>query len=283
MPRQAQWSYIAGPALATLYTDETATRLERDGRRSPPGPIPSTRSRPSPRRRLTASASRATVLKAWTSSAAGSACWATISRAMSSACLNRPLYDPGCPGSGGWPVDQVLAFIIRAGNGGRPPSRGPAERWPWSPHRCGPRPGRRTLARARGPLPEREHWRAGPRILRTTRSDSRAVLQSIREAIACGDVLQVNLTRREEAGLRGRRLGPVRRSRVRSSGTLRGLPRRAGLRDRKLLARAIPSTQRRPIEARPIKGTVARGIDDAEDARARQSCSPRASRTAPRT
>lgn len=31
MPRQAQWSYIAGPSLATLYTDEVATRLEVGG------------------------------------------------------------------------------------------------------------------------------------------------------------------------------------------------------------------------------------------------------------
>jgi len=31
MPRQAEWSYIAGPGLATLYTDERSTRLEQDG------------------------------------------------------------------------------------------------------------------------------------------------------------------------------------------------------------------------------------------------------------
>ncbi|MDB6000851.1 MAG: hypothetical protein JWP52_2550, partial [Rhizobacter sp.] len=31
MPRQAEWSYIAGPAMASLYTDETSTRLEKDG------------------------------------------------------------------------------------------------------------------------------------------------------------------------------------------------------------------------------------------------------------
>lgn len=31
MPGQAQWSTIAGPAVATLYTDERSTRLERDG------------------------------------------------------------------------------------------------------------------------------------------------------------------------------------------------------------------------------------------------------------
>ena len=31
MPRQAEWSYIAGPALATLYTDAGGTSLQRDG------------------------------------------------------------------------------------------------------------------------------------------------------------------------------------------------------------------------------------------------------------
>src|SRR5687768_2533347 len=32
MPGQAEWSYVAGPARATLYTDARGTRLERDGR-----------------------------------------------------------------------------------------------------------------------------------------------------------------------------------------------------------------------------------------------------------
>ena len=31
MPGQAEWSYIAGPSLATLYTDEQSTRLRRAG------------------------------------------------------------------------------------------------------------------------------------------------------------------------------------------------------------------------------------------------------------
>src|ERR671926_341990 len=31
-PRLAEWSYIAGPARATLYTDGRGTRLFRDGR-----------------------------------------------------------------------------------------------------------------------------------------------------------------------------------------------------------------------------------------------------------
>lgn len=32
MQRQAEWSYIAGPSLALLYTDETSPCLEQDGR-----------------------------------------------------------------------------------------------------------------------------------------------------------------------------------------------------------------------------------------------------------
>ena len=32
MTGQAQWSYVAGPARATLYTDAGGTHLERDGR-----------------------------------------------------------------------------------------------------------------------------------------------------------------------------------------------------------------------------------------------------------
>src|SRR5580765_1401809 len=202
MPRQAEWSYIAGPALATLYTDETSTRLEREG----------------------------DVL----------ACWDDPFEALAAvggAHAGGVRFDGECPQGmdfvGGWvgvlgydlarhieplpeqarhdPVlprqwwmaaDQVLAFHHPSGQWWHATLRDPAACLPWS------RPGREpvwkcSLAQARGPAPARGQWRAGARSLRTSRAQFESGVRTIRAAIARGDVLQVNLTRREEAAFTG--------------------------------------------------------------------------------
>lgn len=264
MPRQAEWSYIAGPALATLYTDETSTRLECDGHEI--------------------------------------GCWADPFEALTAVATGHPdavRFFGECPDGmdfvGGWvgvlgydlarqvevfpelamqdpvlplqwwmAVDQVLGFHHPSGQWWHASVRGPADRWPWT------QAGResvwnRTLERARGPVPARGHWHAEARTLRTSRAEFECGVQTIHEAIARGDVLQVNLTRREEAGFTGDAWalyedlvaahpapfaayleGPG--FAIASCSPERFLHRRGDL-----------------VEARPIKGTAARGSDAAED------------------
>ena len=126
MPRQAEWSYIAGPSLATLHTDETATRLGRDGREC--------------------------------------ASWSDPLEALASVTGTRTLHfdgerPPGMGFVGGWvgmlgyellhtpsraagepvlprqwwmAVDQVLAFHHPSGRWWQSTVVGPEDGWPWS-------------------------------------------------------------------------------------------------------------------------------------------------------
>ncbi|HEY8708214.1 MAG TPA: aminodeoxychorismate synthase component I [Burkholderiaceae bacterium] len=178
-------------------------------------------------------------------------------------------HDPVLPRQWWLAVDQVLGFHHPSGQWWQATVRGPAGRWPWT------RAGReltwsRTLERARGPLPARGHWLAGARSLRTSRVQFECGVQTIRKAIARGEVLQVNLTRREEAAFAGDAWslyedlvaahpapfaayleGPG--FAIASCSPERFLHRRGDL-----------------VEAHPIKGTVARGGDEAEDTARRQ-------------
>lgn len=183
MPRRAQWSYIAGPALATLCTDERSTRLERDGREI--------------------------------------ASWADPFEALAAVATGAPdrvRFDGECPEGmdfvGGWvgvlgydlarqierlpelarcdpalprqwwmAVDQVLGFHHPSGQWWQATVRGPRERWPWSRDHSG-EAWDLTLAWARGPLPERGHWHAGPRCRKCRMSalSARSAKREINEA-----------------------------------------------------------------------------------------------------
>ena len=265
MPRQAQWSYIAGPALATLYTDEASTRLERDGR-------------------LLAS-------------------WADPFEALAAVATGRPdsiRLEGDCPEGmdfvGGWvgvlgydlardverlpqqaphdpvlprqwwiAVDQVLGFHHPSGRWWEATVRGPAEQWPWSTADR-TEVWRRTLERARGAVPERGRWHAGTRSLRTSRAQFESGVGTIREAIGRGDVLQVNLTRREEAAFEGDAWALYEDLVSAHPAPFAAFLEGPGF----AIASCSPERflQRRGdrLEARPIKGTVARGRGEAEDA-----------------
>src|SRR5256885_1711633 len=79
---------------------------------------------------------------------------------------------------------------------------GPGVGWPGSDG-SGPQGWDETLQHAREAAPPRRPWRAGARALRTGRAAFEDGVQRIRERIADGEVLQVNLTRREEASFEG--------------------------------------------------------------------------------
>lgn len=259
MPRQAHWSYIAGPALATLYTDETTTRLEHDGREI---------------------ARWADPLEALAAVAGGGAGKVQIDGDCPQGmdfvggwvgAMGYELGRPTRPSSGLMPprqwwmaVDQVLGFHHPSGQWWHATLEGPAARWPWL-QEGQPQCWAQTLARARAPRPPRGGWRAGPLQQDTSRPDYERGVVDIREAIARGDVLQVNLTRREAAPFSGDAWALyedlVAAHPAPFSAYLEG-PDFA-------IASCSPERflHRRgdQLEVRPIKGTVARGGDAAED------------------
>jgi para-aminobenzoate synthetase component 1 len=265
MPRHAEWSYVAGPALATLYTDETSTRLEEAGRAIASWHDP-----------FEALATVATghldglrfdgecptgmdLVGGWVGVMGYDVARQIEPRS------ERAEHDPALPRQWWMAVDQVLGFHHPSEQWWRATTSDPSGRLPWT------RAGREvfwksTLERAMGPAPARGHWHAEARTLRTSRAEFELGVQTVREAIARGDVLQVNLTRREEAVFAGDAWalyedlvaahpapfaayidGPG--FAIASCSPERFLHRRGDL-----------------VEARPIKGTAARGNDELVDA-----------------
>jgi para-aminobenzoate synthetase component 1 len=264
MPRQAEWSYIAGPALATLYTGETSTRLEHEGRviaswLDPFDALAAVATRDIDGVRLDGDCPEGMdFIGGWVG-----VLGYDLARQIEPL-AEQAQHDPVLPRQWWMAVDQVLGFHHPSGQWWHATTRDPSGRLPWT------RAGRDavwecTLARACGPVPTRGYWRAEARTLRTSRAEFECGVQTAREAITRGDVLQVNLTRREEAGFAGDAWalyedlvmahpapfaayidGPG--FAIASCSPERFLHRRGDL-----------------VEARPIKGTAARGIDESED------------------
>ncbi|MBI5277777.1 MAG: aminodeoxychorismate synthase component I [Burkholderiales bacterium] len=270
MPRQAQWSYIAGPSLATLYTDEAATRLEVGGAET---------------------ATWADPFEALAEVAAGRARSINIVGECPDGMdfiggwvgvlgyeLARPdahglstaRNDPKLPRQWWMEVDQVLGF------------HHPTGRWWHATTRRRPEPPFRfhgdsreatwafTLARARGALPGRGCWRVGSLRQHTPRPEFEAGVRNISEAIARGDVLQVNLSRLEDAAFEGDAWALYEDLVAVHPAPFAAYLEGPGF----AVASCSPERflRRRGdcVEARPIKGTVARGKDVAGDEAQRQ-------------
>jgi para-aminobenzoate synthetase component I len=270
VPDVAQWSYIAGPARATLYTDEVATVLECDGQR----------------------------LGQWNDAFEALAAVTTFgTQRMDGA---RPVgmgfvggwvgalgydlargverlpehavHDPVLPRQWWMAVDQVLAFHHPSGQWWHATATGPADRWPFAGTdraACWAR----TLACAAGPPAARGHWAAGPRVLRIGRAAYERDVQRIRDAIAAGELLQANLTRREDAAFEGDPWTLYEDLMDAHPAPFAAYLEGAGF----TIASASPERfmQRRgaSVQARPMKGTAPRGIDAARDAALRQALS----------
>jgi para-aminobenzoate synthetase component 1 len=162
-------------------------------------------------------------------------------------------------------VDQVLAFHHPTRQWWQATVEGPRERWPWTtPER--PSVWDEVLACAAGPLPERTSWRSGPRRQRTDRPQFESGVQSIRDAIAAGEVLQVNLTRREEAGFEGDPWALYEDLVAAHPAPFAAFLEGPGFAIASCSPERFLCLRGDEVESRPIKGTVARGATAAEDA-----------------
>ena len=158
MPDLAQWSYIAGPARATLYTDDVVTVLDCEGHRlgrwddafdaladvTSVGPLHIDGLRPA----------GMGLVGGWVG-ALGYDLARCIERLPQHA-----LHDPVLPRQWWMAVDQVLAFHHSSGQWWQATATGPRDRWPFT------RTDRasswaHTLACAAGPEPARRRWEIG--------------------------------------------------------------------------------------------------------------------------
>ncbi len=265
MPRQAEWSYIAGPALATLYTDEAATRLEHDGQvlASWADPFEALAAvaggHPEDVRILGDCPAGMNFIGGWVGVLG-------YDLARPRAAQTQPaLHDPVLPRQWWLAVDQVLAYHHPSAQWWQATACGPTGAWPWS------RAGRQaawqhTLELALGTLPARSAWQAGTRCMRTSRAQFEAGVRCIREAIARGDVLQVNLTRREEAAFDGDAWALYEDLVAAHPAPFAAFLEGPGFAIASCSPERFLQRHGEQLEARPIKGTAARGADAAQDA-----------------
>ncbi len=261
-PQWGEWSYIAGPARATLYTDRQGSWLEREGR----------------------------VEARWSDPFEALAFMAAQPEAPSIRCHRPdPLptgldfvsgwvgvlgYDAARPAAAGEPplpgmwwmaVDQVLAFHHASGQWWHCTVRGPSDRWPWT---GADRPAQwaATLAQACGPRPPRRPWRAGPSTQRMTRERFEAGVQTIRDGIAAGALLQANLTRREDAAFEGDPWSLYEDLAAAHPAPFGAYLEGPGFAIASCSPERFLQLRGRQVQARPIKGTAPRGRTAAEDA-----------------
>lgn len=198
VPGYAEWSYVAGPACAALYMDESGARLNRPG--APPQHWPDA---------FAALQNAGAFPRVHGERPAGMGLvggWVGLLNYDLVRDIERlPVlarHDPALPRAHWLAVDQVLAYHHPSARWWHATLRGPGDRFPWS-HAGRERVWQHTLARARGPRPPSRGWHAGPRRSLTERAAYEADVQRILDAIAAGTVMQVNLTRREQAAFDG--------------------------------------------------------------------------------
>lgn len=270
MPRQAQWSYIAGPSLATLYTDNGATRLEVGG--------VEIETWADPFEALAAVASG----RPQSISIVGNCPdgmdfiggWVGVlgyDLGRPNGCDSADARDaPKLPRQWWMEVDQVLGFHHPSGQWWHATTRRLPQARSWLGGDGREATWTSTLARARGPLPERECWHAESRRQHTPRPEFERGVRDISEAIARGDVLQVNLSRREDAAFEGDAWALYEDLVAAHPTPFAAYLEGPGF----AIASCSPERflRRRgdSVEARPIKGTVARGSDVAGDEAQRQ-------------
>ena len=262
MPGQAEWSCIAGPSRATLYTDENTTQLLREGR------VQATWADPFEALAALATGQSVRVDGERPAGMGFIGGWVGLLGYDLARQVERlptlARHDPPLPRLWWMAVDQVLAYHHPTGQWWHATARGPADRWPWS---TADRESvwARTLERAAGPPPQRGHWHCGERRQGMDRAALEAGVDRIRERIAAGDVLQVNLTRREDAAFEGDAWALYEDLVAAHPAPFAAFIEGPGFAVASCSPERFLHLQGDEVEARPIKGTVGRGADAAQD------------------
>lgn len=265
MEGKGHWSYVAAAARATLYTDAGGTVLRRPGQADV--------GFGDPFEALAAMASPQPV-HVWADEPLPDGLdfiggWVGVLGYDAARHLHRlPRHareEPALPQMWWMAVDQVLAFHHPSGQWWECTAQGPADAWPWTtPDRSAAWAD--TLARARRPVPDRRAWSAGSRQLRMSRAQFEAGVDHIREAIANGEVLQVNLTRREDATFKGDAWSLYEDLVAEHPVPFAAFIEAPGFSIASCSPERFLKLAGRTVQARPIKGTVARGQTPGEDA-----------------
>ncbi|HEX6708608.1 MAG TPA: aminodeoxychorismate synthase component I [Albitalea sp.] len=268
MPRQAEWSYVAGPARATLYTDSGGTRLHRGD-----AIVATWRDPFEALRALGVDRGSLRIVGDPPPGLAFVGGWVGVLGYDLVRHIERlpqqAADEPALPQQWWMAVDQVLAHHHPSGQWWHCTVEGPSDAWPWSePQRRAD--WARTVALARADGPHRLPWHAGARRQRMDRRGFERGVATIREAIAAGEVLQVNLTRREEFGFEGDAWSLYEDLAAAHPAPFAAFVEGPGFAIASCSPERFLHLRDGAVEARPIKGTVARGRDEREDGLRRQ-------------
>ncbi|HEU4620756.1 MAG TPA: aminodeoxychorismate synthase component I [Burkholderiaceae bacterium] len=264
MERQAQWSYLAGTPVALLYTDANGTHLERDGRveRTWPNPFDALAAVcPSGPVRVVADGN----IPAGLDFIGGWMGALSYDAARELHRLDeRARHDPPLPTMWWMALDHVLAFHHPSRSWWQCAARGPHDAWPWTTHHRDAT-WQATLNRARGATPSRASWRAGERTQRMTQGDFEAGVARIGERIARGDMLQVNLSRREDAPFEGDAWSMYQDLTAAHPAPFAAFIETPGFAIASCSPERFIRLHNGRVQARPIKGTAPRGRDATDD------------------
>ena len=265
MPGLSGWSFVAGPPLATLVTDEARTLLRR---------------------------SDGTLLQAWDDpfEALGEVMRQLAGPRTPAADRPEPPFAGGLAGFLGYDLarhverlptlaaadpslprlqlqlcDHVLA---REHESGRwfscttdwPALQAPGRAAVWA----------ETLARAAGPDPADGVFSAGPLVSRTDPAQYLHDVARVLAYIAAGDIFQANLSHRMEAAFSGDPFALYRRLTALNPAPFSAFLESAGLAIASVSPERFLQLRGREVVARPIKGTRARRVPEALDQAERQ-------------
>lgn len=263
-PGRAEWSYVAGPALATLYTDDSGTHLRRERLDAAHwhDAFDALHSIAGDRNALVHTSGEVPAGMGFVGGWTGALGY-DLARELHRLPV-RAEAEPPLPAMWWMAVDQVLAFHHPSGRWWRSRVHGPSAHWPWS-DAGRPAVWDDTLRRACEAVPPSRPWHAAARVRRMERGAFEDGVTHIRERIAAGEVLQVNLTRREDARFEGDPWSLYEALMRAHPAPFSAYLEAEGF----AIASASPERFLRlagdAVQARPIKGTVARGRTPQED------------------
>lgn len=177
---------------------------------------------------------------------------------------------PSCPGSGGWRWIKCSRFIIPAASGGTRLRKGFPRPEPGCEARIVKWSGDPRSRKLEDPCLSADI--GAPKLVDSTphSRSSRRACEKISEAIARGDVLQVNLSRREDAAFEGDAWALYEDLVAAHPAPFAAYLEGPGFAIASCSPERFLKLRGDLVEARPIKGTVARGGDAAADDAQRQ-------------
>ncbi len=143
--------------------------------------------------------------------------------------------------------------------------------WPWADAAARETVWAQTLRQAQGETPAAGHFSAGAMVSCTPPERYLAQVRQVLDYIAAGDIFQANLSHRLEGGFEGDAFALYRQLTAANPAPFSAFVPGDGFAVASVSPERFLKLEGREVVARPIKGTLARGADAVLDAQARET------------